>query len=154
MFTCTLISFCISLFIQSATINLSVFHRAFKEWCFAQHELDILQGKKWTDCPSCFGLQHSCHVDGNAKLYRYNCRPRCCVFLNTDIFLKIQMQKKFLASLIISVLYLEVKGNVIMIMSSLKIMAQWKSTRTKFILINQPRYSMIMCEQQCYFNFK
>ena len=39
-------------------INTSVFHRALKEWCFAMHELDILQRKHWADCPSCFGSLH------------------------------------------------------------------------------------------------
>ena len=50
------------------------------------YEIESLQGKKWIDCPSCFGCQHSCHVDGNAKLYRYSCVRRystcICSLLN------------------------------------------------------------------------
>ncbi|XP_066924609.1 uncharacterized protein [Clytia hemisphaerica] len=38
---------------------------AFKEWCFCQHKIHILQKKKWIECPSCTHVQHSCHVDGN-----------------------------------------------------------------------------------------
>lgn len=74
-----------------------MFHRAFKEWCFAMHELDVLQGKQWADCPSCFGSQHSCHVDGNAKLYRYKCVPRYlyCGLANIllDFFIRCEIGK-------------------------------------------------------------
>ncbi|XP_028415546.1 uncharacterized protein LOC114538616 isoform X3 [Dendronephthya gigantea] len=73
---------------RSGIINASVFHCAFKEWCFAMHEVDILQEKQWANCPSCFRSQHSCHVDGNAKLYRYNSVPRGerkCYYENTFI---------------------------------------------------------------------
>ncbi|XP_028417750.1 uncharacterized protein LOC114542274 [Dendronephthya gigantea] len=61
---------------RSSTINVTVFHRAFKEWCFAMHEIDVLKGRNWMECPCCYKNQHSCHVDGNAKLYRYSCVPR------------------------------------------------------------------------------
>ena len=45
-----------------------------KEWKFLQYELDCLQGLDWMKCPSCSISisQHSCHVDGNMKLYRFN----------------------------------------------------------------------------------
>lgn len=33
--------------------------------------MDMLQQKNWMECPSCHDDQHSCHVDGNNKLYRY-----------------------------------------------------------------------------------
>ncbi|XP_057311085.1 uncharacterized protein LOC130648956 isoform X2 [Hydractinia symbiolongicarpus] len=47
----------------------------FKEWNFWVYERDI-QGKNWLECPSCEVNQHSCHVDGNAKLYRYKSSGR------------------------------------------------------------------------------
>lgn len=52
-------------------INDSAFSIAFKEWKFCCHELNILQSKDFMGCPTCAVYQHSAHVDGNAKLYRY-----------------------------------------------------------------------------------
>ena len=43
-------------------------------FCYAR--VKCHERKNWIDCPACYGSQHSCHVDGNAKLYRYSCVPR------------------------------------------------------------------------------
>uniref|UniRef100_A0A7M5WXJ8 CxC3 like cysteine cluster domain-containing protein n=2 Tax=Clytia hemisphaerica TaxID=252671 RepID=A0A7M5WXJ8_9CNID len=56
---------------KTGKITPAIFSMAFKEWCFCQHKIHILQKKKWIECPSCTHVQHSCHVDGNCKLYRY-----------------------------------------------------------------------------------
>ncbi|CAH3160482.1 unnamed protein product [Porites evermanni] len=53
------------------TISHATFSRSFKEWKFCQFELEGLQGLDWVKCPTCSIFQHSCHVDGNMKLYRY-----------------------------------------------------------------------------------
>ncbi|KAK3745571.1 hypothetical protein QZH41_009877, partial [Actinostola sp. cb2023] len=55
----------------SAVINSTAFTRSFKEWKFCQHELNLLSYQDWMKCPPCSISQHSCHVDGNMKLYRY-----------------------------------------------------------------------------------
>ncbi|PFX21976.1 hypothetical protein AWC38_SpisGene13533 [Stylophora pistillata] len=52
-------------------INDSAFSIAFKEWKFCNHEINLLQFKDFMVCPACATYQHSAHVDGNAKLYRY-----------------------------------------------------------------------------------
>ncbi|XP_067055175.1 uncharacterized protein [Acropora muricata] len=57
---------------RSATINHTTFSRSFKEWKFCQHEIQQLEGMNWMKCPICSVSQHSCHVDGNMKLYRYH----------------------------------------------------------------------------------
>ena len=44
---------------------------AFKEWCLWSNHKDELQQRNWLECPACDGQQHSCHVDGNCKLYRF-----------------------------------------------------------------------------------
>eukprot|EP00794_Sanderia_malayensis_P004264 gene4264-4831_t len=54
-----------------STINNHLFSLAFKEWKYCQYEIDKLMGKDWMKCPCCSISQHSCHVDGNCKLYRY-----------------------------------------------------------------------------------
>lgn len=56
---------------RAPTINHSTFSRSFKEWKFCQFEVDHLQGHNWMKCPTCSIFQHSCHVDGNMKLYLY-----------------------------------------------------------------------------------
>lgn len=48
-----------------------MFSMSFKEWNFWLYERDKVQHKDWLECPACSETQHSCHVDGNAKLYRY-----------------------------------------------------------------------------------
>ncbi|CAH3016573.1 unnamed protein product [Porites evermanni] len=57
-------------------INDTAFSIAFKEWKFCRHELDVLQSKDFMECPTCAVFQHSAHVDGNAKLYRYKSAGR------------------------------------------------------------------------------
>lgn len=52
-------------------INDTAFSSAFKEWKFCSHEINKLQFKDLMVCPTCATYQHSVHVDGNAKLYRY-----------------------------------------------------------------------------------
>ena len=54
-----------------ATINALTFGTAFKEWKFFQYELDRLRFIDWMTCPVCDIAQHSVHVDGNMKLYRF-----------------------------------------------------------------------------------
>lgn len=59
------------LFFKIGVINDSAFSVAFKEWKFCNHEINLLQFKDFMVCPTCATYQHSAHVDGNAKLYRY-----------------------------------------------------------------------------------
>lgn len=64
---------------RNGKILPSSFSNAFKEYCFCNYELEKIQQKKWMECPCCSIKQHSCHVDGNCKLYRYRnsgCRRR------------------------------------------------------------------------------
>ena len=63
-------------FFQIGTINISTFSRSFKEWKFCNFELDQLQMKDWMKCPPCTIQQHSAHVDGNMKLYRFKTAGR------------------------------------------------------------------------------
>lgn len=65
------INLVVVLSLQSSTINSTTFSRSFREWKFCQHELVKLQRLDWMKCPPCTVDQHSCHVDGNMKLYRY-----------------------------------------------------------------------------------
>ena len=59
------------IYLKNGIINQTTFSVCFKEWNFWKHEKDTLEGKNWLECPACEINQHSCHVDGNAKLYRY-----------------------------------------------------------------------------------
>ena len=59
------------IFIQNGFINQWGLARAFREWRYFNFEKDKFMGKNWFECPSCAVSQHSCHVDGNSKLYRY-----------------------------------------------------------------------------------
>ena len=52
-------------------MNPRAFAKAFQEWKYCKYELDALQSKDWLSCTCCSGNQHSCHADGNMKLYRY-----------------------------------------------------------------------------------
>ncbi|XP_048582765.1 uncharacterized protein LOC125561919 isoform X1 [Nematostella vectensis] len=54
------------------TINFSTFSRSFKEWKFCCYEIDQLAERNWMECPPCSQGQHSAHVDGNMKLYRFS----------------------------------------------------------------------------------
>ncbi|CAH3044257.1 unnamed protein product, partial [Pocillopora meandrina] len=51
--------------------NTSIFSCTYKEWKFCQYELHLFTGLTWMHCPSCSISKHSCHVDGNMKLYHY-----------------------------------------------------------------------------------
>lgn len=53
-------------------INVNTFSSSFKEWKYWRHEKDMIQKMNWLECPPCTVKQHSCHVDGNCKLYRYS----------------------------------------------------------------------------------
>ena len=52
-------------------INAATFRKAFAEWCYCQFEVDSLHEQDWKKCPPCSIDQHSCHVDGNQKVYRF-----------------------------------------------------------------------------------
>ncbi|XP_044171275.1 uncharacterized protein LOC122955576 isoform X2 [Acropora millepora] len=56
---------------RASTITATTFSRAFKEWKFCMYELQNAQDVSWMECPACSLNQHSCHVDGNMKLYRF-----------------------------------------------------------------------------------
>ncbi|XP_057306565.1 uncharacterized protein LOC130644823 isoform X2 [Hydractinia symbiolongicarpus] len=56
---------------RSSSINNTAFCTSWREYKFCMHKMDMLQQKNWMECPSCHNDQHSCHVDGNNKLYRY-----------------------------------------------------------------------------------
>lgn len=57
-------------------INSATFSKAFDEWRYFNFEIHCLQQSCCTDCPCCSVSQHSVHVDGNKKLYRYAKVPR------------------------------------------------------------------------------
>lgn len=59
---------------------------SFKEWKYCQVELDKLRCIDWMECPSCSQHQHSVHVDGNMKLYRF----KSAGMLVPDINLKLK----------------------------------------------------------------
>ncbi|KAJ7337885.1 hypothetical protein OS493_008043 [Desmophyllum pertusum] len=68
---------------RAPTITANTFNRSFKEWKFCTYEVQITQGLSWMECPTCSLYQHSCHVDGNMKLYRYECsgtQKRSCYY--------------------------------------------------------------------------
>ena len=67
--------------LQVATINPTIFGIALKEWKFFQSELDKLRHIDWMECPCCNVSQHSVHVDGNMKLYRFKSTGTWVVFL-------------------------------------------------------------------------
>ena len=62
----------IIIYYQNATIDSVTFLKAFEEYRYCQMELLHLGRQKLFDCPACFRHQHSVHVDGNRKLYRYS----------------------------------------------------------------------------------
>ena len=64
------------LFYQTGVINSSTFHKAFQEWKYAQYEIHQLKAMDWMVCPPCAMHQHSGHVDGNLKLYRFKSAGR------------------------------------------------------------------------------
>eukprot|EP00794_Sanderia_malayensis_P004099 gene4099-4655_t len=52
-------------------IHPQTFTKSFKEWKYFSFEMEQFQEKNWMMCPTCSISQHSCHVDGNFKVYRY-----------------------------------------------------------------------------------
>ena len=54
------------------TINATTFAKSYAEWKYCQYEKEKIQCTPHLDCPACFSTQHSVHVDGNKKLYRFN----------------------------------------------------------------------------------
>ncbi|XP_046856056.1 uncharacterized protein LOC124449149 [Xenia sp. Carnegie-2017] len=57
-------------------INSVTFRKSFAEWSHCQHEIDLLHEQTWKNCPPCSIDQHSCHIDGNQKVYRFSKVPR------------------------------------------------------------------------------
>ncbi|XP_028417950.1 uncharacterized protein LOC114542647 [Dendronephthya gigantea] len=57
---------------RADVITAATFRKAFAEWCYCQFELASLQLQDWRKCPPCSVDQHSCHIDGNHKVYRYD----------------------------------------------------------------------------------
>jgi len=63
---------------QEPTINQVVFTKAFSEWKYCNFELkNVLKSPGPSlECPACYKGQHSVHIDGNRKLYRFSKVPR------------------------------------------------------------------------------
>lgn len=73
---------------RAPAITPTTFSRSFKEWKFCMYEVEIIKGLSWMVCPTCALDQHSCHVDGNMKLYRYQSsgvQKRSCYYGDTFI---------------------------------------------------------------------
>ena len=73
--------------LQVNVINAATFRKAFAEWCYCQFEVDGLQLQDWKKCPPCSVNQHSCHIDGNHKVYRFKKVSRYCIIKQTLIIL-------------------------------------------------------------------
>ena len=74
-------------YIQDPTINQVAFVKAFEEFRYCQFELERLGKCLLLDCPACYGRQHSVHVDGNRKLYRFD-KVKKYEWIHTCIFTK------------------------------------------------------------------
>ena len=48
------------------------FSRAFQEWRNCQYEISKQKKEPLFVCPACDASQHSVHIDGNKKLYRFS----------------------------------------------------------------------------------
>ena len=57
--------------LQVGIINSTAFKNSFKEWKFCEYEIDKIRNLDYMQCPACHNKQHSTHVDGNMKLYRF-----------------------------------------------------------------------------------
>ena len=64
------------LYLQAGTVNPATFSKAFNEWRYFNFEIQRYKGLDGFVCPCCQDHQHSVHVDGNKKLYRYAKVPR------------------------------------------------------------------------------
>ena len=62
--------------VQTGTINPVTFSKSFEEWRYCQYEIKKMKGDPLFECLCCVPQQHSVHVDGNRKLYRYSKVPR------------------------------------------------------------------------------
>jgi len=60
-----------NIYSQVGTVDVTAFATSFKEWTYCQFELDQERQISWMECPACSNKQHSVHVDGNMKLYRF-----------------------------------------------------------------------------------
>ncbi|XP_072045397.1 uncharacterized protein [Amphiura filiformis] len=61
---------------RKSTINHPMFSRAIAEYANYLSELDMIKHQDHLKCPPCTINQHSAHVDGNHKLYRYKHVPK------------------------------------------------------------------------------
>ena len=61
-----------------------MFAKAYAEWRYCQFEIKKLKKQPLFECPACYKEQHSIHIDGNRKLYRYSKVPR---FVNIFCFM-------------------------------------------------------------------
>ncbi|XP_030838107.1 uncharacterized protein LOC105443805 isoform X2 [Strongylocentrotus purpuratus] len=57
-------------------INKTALSRALTEFRYCQHTMKGLKETNQMTCPACSHGQHSAHVDGNFKVYRYSKVPR------------------------------------------------------------------------------
>ena len=64
------------LYLQAGMVNPATFSKAFNEWRYFNFEIQRYKGLDGFVCPCCQDQQHSVHVDGNKKLYRYAKVPR------------------------------------------------------------------------------
>ena len=48
-----------------------MFVHVFREYQHLKFDVEQLCSLSWQEFPDCGDQQHSCHVDGNNKLYRY-----------------------------------------------------------------------------------
>lgn len=67
--------------LQTPTINSVTFSRAFQEWRNCQYEIANVKKEPLFTCPACDTSQHSVHIDGNKKLYRFSKVQRWYKFL-------------------------------------------------------------------------
>lgn len=53
-------------------INPTAFSKSFQEWRYCRYELKRLKKEALFECPACYDHQHSVHINGNRKLYRFS----------------------------------------------------------------------------------
>lgn len=57
---------------KPVNISTKVFRSALREWRRCTYDVDQLMGANLHfKCPACYKGMHSCHCDGNRKVYRY-----------------------------------------------------------------------------------
>ena len=61
---------------QVPVINQAAFLKAFEEFRYCTVEKLKVGKVPLLECPACKGQQHSVHIDGNRKLYRFSKVPR------------------------------------------------------------------------------